>query len=111
MTPGDEGIVVPQPCSFRTFPLRSPMRGESCFFLGCRRPNFIPRQLSSPGLASPHLLRFSHLCSNQPPATGRCAKHFLRACVTVIGEAERVTHAVNWRNAMFQLGISPTPST
>lgn len=46
------------------------MRGESCFFLGCRRPYFIPRQLSSPGLAS-RICCGSLTCAATSPRNGK----------------------------------------
>jgi len=86
------------------------MRGRSSLFPRALTPLFLlagPIPLGS----HPASAAVLPLCAATSPRNGRLRQALLYACVTVLGEAERVTHVPNWRNAMFLLGISPAPST
>jgi hypothetical protein len=56
---------------------------------------------------NPHLC--GHLLSGNQPTTN-CANAGFHACVTVYGEAEKVTHTARCRNLLLQRRISPMPS-
>ena len=39
-----------------------------------------------------------------------CCASKQHACVTVFGEAEKVTHSIHWRNSLSLQRVSQTPS-
>lgn len=108
LLPDDEGIVVTS-SALRTHPA-APGPLAAAQPQGCG-PHSSSGTDAHPSCRVPRFLGSNRICGRllRQPSADHCANK-QHACVTVCGEAEKVTHSVHWRNSLSLQRVSQTPS-